>query len=189
MGKYVTKIGDLTDFHQQQSLWRPIATKGKNFQKDKRVGRHALADFGKDIAAELALETPNLYTGHCWRTTSALANAEEGATGTQLCEWYGWENPKTAQRYMRESKNFLKMKAERLSKDDKMASLLGGGESPPSYRKNRRVSTVRDQRKRQCQTAQMLPAAMTTTATLTPVTAPTVKKSLQVCGNEPERPQ
>jgi integrase len=64
------------------------------------MGIHTLENCGKDVAAELGLNDPNSYTGHCWRRTAATEAANNGATGIQLKHHFNWTDEKMAMEYI-----------------------------------------------------------------------------------------
>jgi hypothetical protein len=74
------------------SLWRKLTTSKtdrKITMTNANIGINTTKNFGKDIAAALGLPTPERYTGHWARTTSANILIENGATIEQVMQVTG----------------------------------------------------------------------------------------------------
>ena len=56
------------------------------------MGKNYLANTGKVVAVKLGLETPEKYTGHIFRRSSASTSATEGATVTDHMCHHNWKN-------------------------------------------------------------------------------------------------
>ena len=112
------------DIQPQDAFFRR-ALKNKFSQKEV-IGRTAFGKIGKKIAAELHLNNPEGYTGHCFRRSAATEAANNGATTTDLKTGMGWENERTALQYIERTKNQKR----------RMSTLLTGRNlsdpSPPS---------------------------------------------------------
>ena len=68
------------------------------------------------MATKLSLEDPQLYTGHCFRRTSATMAADGGATPQQMQRAFGWRRISTAQRYIEETDSGAQSMASIISK-------------------------------------------------------------------------
>lgn len=78
-------------------------TGGESRFVNQPMGINYLYAIGKDVAKTLNLKNPELYTGHCFRRTSATIAADSGATPQQMQRAFGWKNISTAQKYIEES--------------------------------------------------------------------------------------
>ena len=85
-------------------LWlRVIKTKlGKWIVIGPR-GRNWITSVPSMVAKALGLPTPELYTGHCYRRTSAQWQADAGATTLELQNHFGWKSPAMATVYTGQS--------------------------------------------------------------------------------------
>lgn len=94
------------------------------------IGRHKIASMPKDIATFLNLDSPHLYTGHCFRRSSATLLADSGANVLELKRHGGWKSDKVAEGYVDDSlenknntikkitKNIFLKSGEAVSRDD-----------------------------------------------------------------------
>ena len=82
------------------------------------MGVNYLAKTGRMLAAELGLEDPDAYTGHCFRRTAATEAANAGANTLQMKRHFGWKQESTALKYTEETKERAR----------KMARFLTGNE-------------------------------------------------------------
>lgn len=71
---------------------------GKCF--DQNVGINTFGAMGKTVANYLNLPNPHLYTGHCFRRTSATILIDSGADITDLKRHGGWKSTNTAEGYI-----------------------------------------------------------------------------------------
>ena len=136
-----TNPPDATEDWRGMSLWRSVA-QAKNkvstiYCKNTPAGRNNTAQFAKQIALELGLATPDLFTGHCWRRSSATWVAQQGATNQQAMKWFGWTSIKTAEGYVDVTKEFLAKKADFINEPRRNAP--PEAETPP---KKRRVESL-----------------------------------------------
>lgn len=67
------------------------------------VGKNTFGSLPQKIAAFLKLPEPSLYTGHCFRRTSATFLADSGADITNLKRHGGWKSSTVAEGYIEES--------------------------------------------------------------------------------------
>jgi integrase len=67
------------------------------------VGKNTLGSLPKKIAAFLNLPNPSLYTGHCFRRTSASLLSDSGATVDVLKRHGGWKSSTVAEGYVENS--------------------------------------------------------------------------------------
>lgn len=79
-----------------------------NYQKGKctvqRIGLNKFGAMGKDIAKYLKLPNHELYTGHCFRRSSATILVDAGGDITTLKRHGGWKSTAVAEGYIDESK-------------------------------------------------------------------------------------
>ena len=97
-----------------QVLYKSVSNKkGRLFQnynaKSKRysgqpMGRNMIGSVPKFIARYLELENPELYTGHCFRRSSATALADSGASMTTLKRQFRWKSDTVAEGYIDQKK-------------------------------------------------------------------------------------
>lgn len=69
----------------------------------QNVGINKFGGMGKEIAAYLNLPDPTLYTGHCFRRTSATILVDAGGDITSLKRHGGWKSTAVAENYIDES--------------------------------------------------------------------------------------
>jgi integrase len=81
------------------------------------VGKNVIAGFPREIATFLCIDSPEKYTGHAFRVSSATALADSGANTLTLKRHGRWRSETIAEEYVRESKQ---------SRID-VAGLLSGG--------------------------------------------------------------
>lgn len=67
------------------------------------VGINTLGKIPKDIATYLKLTDPHLYTGHCFRRTSATILVDNGADLMSLKRHGGWQSSSVAETYIEDS--------------------------------------------------------------------------------------
>lgn len=105
---------------------RPINTRHGRFfinycqQKctTQPVGIHKIASVPSIVARYLELENPSLYTGHCFRRTSASFLANSGATMENIMRHGGWQSSNVAEGYIEESENTKKTIANKIMGND-----------------------------------------------------------------------
>lgn len=69
----------------------------------QRVGINKFGALGKVIASYLQLTDPELYTGHCFRRTSATLLVDAGGDITALKRHGGWKSTTVAEGYIDDS--------------------------------------------------------------------------------------
>lgn len=78
-----------------------------NYQKGKctsqNVGINKIGELGKVVAAYLNLPNPELYTGHCFRRSSATLLVDAGGDILALKRHGGWKSTAVAEGYVDES--------------------------------------------------------------------------------------
>jgi hypothetical protein len=81
-------------------------TQGKNGFRFIRtpLGKNKIAEVGVLFATELGLQSPECYTGHCWRRSCGTSASDAGVNVTTLMSLMGWATPKTAMEYVNKSK-------------------------------------------------------------------------------------
>ena len=87
------------------------------------MGKNYLANIGKDIAKKLNLGDTDLYTGHCFRRSSATAAANAGANSMELKRHFGWVQETTALRYLDETNDRARKMAKLLTEENKENSI------------------------------------------------------------------
>jgi hypothetical protein len=82
------------------------ATHGMKGQKFTRLslGKNTIGRVGVQVATELCLARPEMYTGHCWRRSCGTSASDSGVNVTTLMAMMGWSNPKTAMVYVKKSR-------------------------------------------------------------------------------------
>lgn len=88
------------------------------------VGKNTFGSLPAKIAAFLSLPEPSLYTGHCFRRTSATFLADSGADISHLKRHGGWKSACVAEGYVEES---IQQKIKTSQK------ILGPDRQPPSF--------------------------------------------------------
>ena len=78
------------------------------------IGKNTISKVPNEMASLLELESPNLYTFHSLRRSSATAAADGGASVQQLMDFYGWSNSNMPQEYVSSSKASVRGMADRL---------------------------------------------------------------------------
>ena len=78
-------------------------TKGQKFTK-LSLGKNMIGKVGVQVATELCLPRPEIYTGHCWRRSCGTSASDSGVNVTTLMAMMGWSNPKTAMVYVKKSR-------------------------------------------------------------------------------------
>ena len=68
------------------------------------MGRNTIGAIPSFIASFLGLDKPDLYTGHCFRRSSATALADTGASLTTLKRQFRWKSDSVALGYVDQSK-------------------------------------------------------------------------------------
>ena len=77
--------------------------KGQKFTK-LTLGKNTISRVGVQVATELCLPRPEVYTGHCWRRSCGTSASDSGVNVTTLMGMMGWSNPKTAMVYVKKSR-------------------------------------------------------------------------------------
>ena len=77
--------------------------KGQKFTK-LPLGKNTIGRVGVQVATELCLAKPEIYTGHCWRRSCGTSASDSGVNVTTLMAMMGWSNPKTAMVYVKKSR-------------------------------------------------------------------------------------
>ena len=77
--------------------------KGQKFTK-LPLGKNTIGRVGIQVATELCLPRPEIYTGHCWRRSCGTSASDSGVNVTTLMGMMGWSNPKTAMVYVKKSR-------------------------------------------------------------------------------------
>lgn len=72
-------------------------------KKNAPIGKNMLRGAPKKIANFLKLQSPQKFTGHCFRRTAATLAANNGATNIQLQKAFRWSSPSMANRYVENS--------------------------------------------------------------------------------------
>ncbi|XP_073941147.1 uncharacterized protein [Choristoneura fumiferana] len=67
------------------------------------IGKNKLSSIPREIASFLNLPSPEMYTGHCFRRTSATLLADSGADLTLIKRHGGWKSSTVAEGYIEES--------------------------------------------------------------------------------------
>ena len=82
------------------------ATHGCKGQKFTNLclGKNTIGRVGVQVATELCLPRPEIYTGHCWRRSCGTSASDSGVNVTTLMAMMGWSNPKTAMVYVKKSR-------------------------------------------------------------------------------------
>jgi hypothetical protein len=82
------------------------ATHGPKGQKFTQLplGKNTIGRVGVQVATELCLPRPEIYTGHCWRRSCGTSASDSGVNVTTLMSMMGWTNPKTAMVYVKKSR-------------------------------------------------------------------------------------
>ena len=82
------------------------ATHGQKGQKFTKLtlGKNTIGRVGVQVATELCLPRPEIYTGHCWRRSCGTSASDSGVNVTTLMAMMGWSNPKTAMVYLNKSR-------------------------------------------------------------------------------------
>jgi len=77
--------------------------KGQKFTR-LSLGKNTIGRVGVQVATELCLARPEIYTGHCWRRSCGTSASDSGVNVTTLMAMMGWSNPKTAMVYVKKSR-------------------------------------------------------------------------------------
>lgn len=75
----------------------------------QNIGIHSIGKVPSQIASYLGLPTPERYTGHCFRRTSATLLSESGATMQMIKQAGRWRSDLIAQGYIENSLNNRQM--------------------------------------------------------------------------------
>jgi integrase len=78
---------------KKDGKWTVIGVRGRNW----------ITSIPSIVAKSLGLPNPELYTGHCYRRTSAQWQADAGATVLELQNQFGWKNSSMASVYTGQS--------------------------------------------------------------------------------------
>lgn len=101
------------------------------------VGKNTFGKLPQNIASFLKLPDASLYTGHCFRRTSASLLANSGATVDILKRHGGWKSATVAEGYVESSINNKKSIADTiLGHKNRPISPLADGTSSPSLNRN-----------------------------------------------------
>jgi integrase len=85
-------------------LWlKVVKTKTDKWIVVSARGRNWITSIQSIVAKNLGLPNPELYTGHCFRRTSAQWQADAGATALELQNQFGWKNTAMATVYTGQS--------------------------------------------------------------------------------------
>lgn len=88
--------------------WK-VTPRGDIGYRNQPLGKRTLSQSGVKVAEFLELESPELYTGHCWRRSGASNAAHSGATIEQLRMLGRWRSESVARGYVESSdKSILK---------------------------------------------------------------------------------
>lgn len=106
-----TVTGEYSDIVKKYWSMRPVGVIDNsffvNYQKGKcttqKVGINKIGNMGKQIATFLKLQNPELYTGHCFRRSSATILVDSGEDITTLKRHGGWRSTAVAEGYIEES--------------------------------------------------------------------------------------
>ena len=79
------------------------------------MGKNYLSNVPHEMAMRLSLENPANYTFHSYRRSAATMAANEGASGLQMQQNFGWKNIHMAQEYISTSKVAIKDVASKLA--------------------------------------------------------------------------
>ena len=79
------------------------------------MGKNYLSNVPHEMAMRLSLENPANYTFHSYRRSAATMAANEGASGLQMQQHFGWKNVHMAQEYISTSKVAIKDVASKLA--------------------------------------------------------------------------
>lgn len=108
-----TVVGEFYNICKKYMQMRPKDPKTDrfflNFQNDKctrqPIGINKFGGMPKEIATYLNLPEPELYTGHCFRRTSATLLVDNGGDITALKRHGGWKSNTVAEGYIENSVN------------------------------------------------------------------------------------
>ena len=81
----------------------PHGPKGQKFTQ-LTLGKNTIGRVGVQVATELCLPRPEIYTRHCWRRSCGTSASDSGVNVTTLMAMMGWSNPKTAMVYVKKSR-------------------------------------------------------------------------------------
>lgn len=106
-----TITGKFYEYFKKYAMLRPSDVNEQrfflNYQKQKctkqPVGVNKFGYVPKEIATYLHLKTPKLYTGHCFRRSSATILVDAGGDITTLKRHGGWKSTTVAENYIDES--------------------------------------------------------------------------------------
>lgn len=106
-----TITGDLHEICKKYISLRPKNTNVSsfflNYQKGKcttqKIGINKFGAMGKEVAKYLKLQNPELYTGHCFRRSSATLLVDAGGDITTLKRHGGWKSTSVAEGYIEDS--------------------------------------------------------------------------------------
>lgn len=99
--KYVEKYQALRPENMNTNRFFLNYSKGRCHRQV--IGKNKFAGMPKQIATYLKLKNVDLYTGHCFRRTSATLLADSGANLSMLKRHGGWKSSKVAEGYIEES--------------------------------------------------------------------------------------
>ena len=106
-----TITGKFYDIYKKYAALRPSDIPERrlflNYQNQKctrqPVGINKFGNVPKQIASYLKLSNPELYTGHCYRRSSATILVDAGGDITTLKRHGGWKSTTVAESYINES--------------------------------------------------------------------------------------
>lgn len=106
-----TITGKFYAYFKKYAMLRPAGVNEKrfflNYQQRKctkqPVGVNKFGFVPREIAKYLQLQNPNLYTGHCFRRSSATILVDAGGDITTLKRHGGWKSTTVAESYIDES--------------------------------------------------------------------------------------
>ena len=87
------------------------------------IGVNSLYNVGKDVAEFLQLANPELFTGHCFRRSSATQLANSGCSVMELKQKFHWDGDKMPLVYVANSDANMNKMASMLSGVDSIANL------------------------------------------------------------------
>lgn len=143
-----TVINEMEGINFLEIYRKYVAMRPKNFQEkflfvgyrngrciQQRVGIHTVGAMPKKIAEYLKLETPEKYTGHCFRRTSATLLANAGVDSSVLKRHGGWKSSAVAEKYVEDA----------IEGKTKIARMIQGGENfvqVLQQTKNKEINTI-----------------------------------------------
>ena len=103
-GKFCAYINKYIALRPEGTFSNKFFFKFRNGKSSKQVvGINTFGNVPKEIALYLKLDSPELYTGHCFRRSSATILIDSGGDLTQLKRHGGWKSSTVAESYIDES--------------------------------------------------------------------------------------